>query len=65
MPQINRGELVHASSFTTSSAACRFSRMIAANVTRFVLVDVAAQGYLWVVNYCSRSSKRAVQEVCS
>jgi hypothetical protein len=55
MSQVNRfGEPIHTSSFPTFAAARSFARMIGANVRRFSLLGMQAQGDFWVVSYRSR-----------
>lgn len=57
MQSLNRfGEPVHRSTFPTWSAACRFARMIGANVTRFAILGVRAEADFYVVTYRSRSA---------
>lgn len=50
------GEPVHRTQFQTWPAARAFARMIAANVRRFSILNVRAEGDLWVVTYRTRST---------
>lgn len=57
MSHLNRfGEPVHRTQFETWPAARAFARMIAANIRRFSIIGVRAEGDFWVVTYRSRST---------